>query len=70
MYNSYIMKNTGKIQKVRNILHTDEVYYTYSNWKPVEIDGVQFIEVVKQPPDNKKLQQIYKMKKDNMEYIK
>lgn len=64
------MKNLGKIQKVRNRLHIDEVYYTYSNWEHIDIDGIQFIEVVKQPPDNGKLQQRYKVKKDNMEYIK
>jgi arsenate reductase-like glutaredoxin family protein len=67
-----MMKNVKKpqVRKVRNRLHHDEIYYTYSNWDLVEIDGVQFIEVVKQPPNNNKLQQIYKMKKDNMEFIK
>jgi len=57
------------IRKVRNRLHHDEIYYTYTNWETKEIDGVQFIPVVKQPQEQK-LQQIHYMKKDNMEFIK
>jgi hypothetical protein len=68
-----MMKNVTipVVRKVRNRLHPDEIYYTWSNWSPVEIDGVQFIEVVKQSPMViRKTQQVYKMKKDNMEFIK
>ena len=67
-----MMKNVKKpqVRKVRNRLHHDEIYYTWSNWDTIEIDGVQFIEVVKQPPSSTKLQPIFKMKKDNMEFIK
>jgi hypothetical protein len=72
VYNGIIMmKNVKKpqIRKVRNRLHQDEIYYTYTNWETKEIDGVQFIPVVKQPQEQK-LQQIHYMKKDNMEFIK
>jgi len=58
------------IRKVRNRLHHDEIYYTYSHWELNEIDGIQFIPVVKTIPDSKKNQVIHYMKKDNMEFIK
>jgi hypothetical protein len=65
------MKNVKKsqIRKVRNKLHHDEIYYTYSDWETKEIEGVQFIPVVKFS-DPKKLQQTFYMKKDNMEFVK
>ena len=74
LYNGIIMMKTVKklpslIRKVRNRLHHDEIYYTYSNWETKDIDGIQFIPVVKQPQEMK-LQQIHYMKKDNMEFIK
>jgi hypothetical protein len=66
------MKNQTKpqIRKVRNKLHHDEIYYTYSNWELKEIDGIPFIPVVKSLPNNLKTQAIHYMKKDNMEYVK
>jgi hypothetical protein len=59
-------KNLPSIRKVRNRLHQDEIYYTQSDWQTKEIDGVTFIPVLKQPTQN----QIFWMKKDNMEYVK
>lgn len=57
------------IQKFRSKLNS-EVYYTWSNWETKDIDGVAFLAVVRDVPDNSKLQQIYYMKKDNMELVK
>ena len=58
------------LRKVRNRLHHDEIYYTYSHWNLHEIDGIQFIPVVKSLPNPKEDQVIHYMKKDNMEFIK
>lgn len=58
------------LRKVRNKLHHNEIYYTYSHWELNEIDGIQFIPVVKSLPDPKKNQVIHYMKRDNMEFIK
>jgi hypothetical protein len=57
------------VRKVRNRLHHDEIYYTWSNWEPKEIDGILFIPVTKSYPDNK-LQRLHYVKKDNMEFVK
>ena len=57
------------VQKVRAKNGTD-IFYTYSNWPINEIDGVPFISVVKNPPNNDKTQVIHYMKKDTMEYVK
>ena len=57
------------IQKLRS-KHNSEIYYTWSNWETKDIDGVAFLPVVRDVPDNLKLQQTFYMKKDNMEYIK
>jgi hypothetical protein len=59
-----------KIQKVRNRLHQDEIYYTWSNWEPKEIEGQLFLAVVKYNPSENKLQRTHYIRKDNMEYIK
>ena len=58
-----------QIQKFRSKLNS-EVYYTWSNWETKDIDGVAFLAVVREEPNNLKLQQIYYMKKDNMELVK
>lgn len=62
-------KPPGKLLKVRSKTNTD-VYYTFQNWDPQEIEGVTFIPVVKQIPDNRKNQVIHYMRKDNLEFIK
>ena len=55
------------LQKVRNRLHIDEVYYTYSHWPVKEIDGIAFLPIIKEVVSNPK---VFYMKKDNLEYIK
>lgn len=62
-------KPPGKLLKVRSKTNTD-VYYTYQNWDTQEIEGVSFIPVVKDLPNNLKLQQIFYMRKENLEFIK
>jgi len=57
------------IQKLRT-KHNSEIYYTWSNWETKDIDGVDFLAVVREEPNNLKLQQTFYMKKDNMEFIK
>ena len=59
----------GTMQKVRNRLHLNEVYYTFSNWELKDIDGIKFIPVIK-VPDVARAQRVHYVKKDNMEYIK
>lgn len=63
------VKPKSVLKKVRAKNGTD-IFYTYSNWPIEEIDGQQFIAVVKQMPDPKKNQVIHYMKKDSMEYVK
>lgn len=57
------------IQKLRS-KHNSEIYYTWSNWETKDIDGVVFLPVVRNEPNDLKLQQTFYMKKDNMEFIK
>lgn len=70
---TYIMKNyrkpPGKLRKVRSKTNTD-IYYTFENWDTQEIEGITFVPVVKDVPDNIKLQQIFYMRKDNLESVK
>ncbi len=69
MYNGYIMKTKSIIKKVRSRLNTD-TYYTMSDWDLKDIDGVQFVPVVKQIPEKNKKQPVFYMRKDNLETIK
>ena len=62
-------KANYKIRKVKPINGTD-IYYTYSNWPIEEINGEDFIPVVKQKPSNDLQQKVHYMKKDTMEYVK
>lgn len=55
--------------KVR-VKSSQEVYYTFKDWVPETIDGVEFIHVCKFPPRHDLTQQLYKMRKDSFEYIK
>ena len=65
----YTMKNVKPIlKKVRSKTNSD-IYYTYSNWETKQIEGVTFIPVVKDLP-NQKLQHTFWMRKDNVEYVK
>jgi hypothetical protein len=63
------MKNKSIIKKVRSRLNTD-TYYTMSDWDLKDIDGVQFVPVVKQIPERNKKQPVFYMRKDNLETIK
>lgn len=69
MYNGHIMKNKPIIKKVRSRLNTD-TYYTMSDWDLKDIDGVQFVPVVKQVPERNKKQPVFYMRKDNLETVK
>ena len=60
---------TEKPIKLRNALHQSEVYYTFHQWPSKEIDGVEFLPVVKNPPSNV-TQTIHYMRKDSLEKIK
>jgi hypothetical protein len=56
--------------KVRTIAN-QEIYYTYKEWETKEIDGVVFIEVLKEDPKKtNKLQSIRLLRKDAVEFIK
>jgi hypothetical protein len=68
----YIAGTTGDksiLKKVRSKTNQD-IYYTYSNWAPNEIEGITFIPVVKELPNTNKQQVIFYMRKDNMEIVK
>jgi hypothetical protein len=68
----YIATTTGGkaiLKKVRSKTNSD-IYYTYSNWATNEIDGITFIPVVKDVPNNSETQVIHYMRKDNMEVVK
>ena len=63
------MKTKSIIKKVRSRLNTD-TYYTMSDWDLKDIDGVQFVPVVKQIPERNKKQPVFYMRKDNLETVK
>ena len=68
----YIAGTTGDksiLKKVRSKTNQD-IYYTYSNWATNEIEGITFIPVVKEVPNQTKNQVIFYMRKDNVEFIK
>ena len=62
-------KPPGKLLKVRAKNGTD-IFYTYENWPIEDIDGVNFLSVVKDEPNPWKTQVIHYMRKDNMEIVK
>jgi hypothetical protein len=63
------MKTKSILKKVRSRLNTD-TYYTMSDWDLKDIDGVQFVPVVKQIPERNKKQPVFYMRKDNLESVK
>jgi hypothetical protein len=70
MYNGDTMKkNQSIVKQVRSRLNTD-TYYTMSDWDSKDIDGVQFVPVVKQYPEKHKKQPVFYMRKDNLETVK
>ena len=56
--------------KMRNRISQSEVYYTYTHWPSKDIDGVEFLPVVKQVPSQTNTQTIHYMRKDSLEKIK
>lgn len=61
-------KNTKSIlKKVRPLGNLEDIYYTYSNWETKNIDGVEYVYVIKTigVRDTPKL-----MRKDNLEVLK
>jgi hypothetical protein len=56
--------------KMRNRISQAEVYYTYPHWPSKDIDGVEFLPVVKQPPSQSNTQTIHYMRKDSLEKVK
>jgi len=56
--------------KLRNKISLSEVYYTYSHWPSKDIDGVEFLSVVKQVPSHSNTQTIHYMRKDSLEKVK
>lgn len=55
-------------------LSNNDTYYTVSTWEPKWIDGVEFVRVCKQNPDDPeyrmKTQLLYHMRKDNVKIEK
>jgi hypothetical protein len=60
-------KSKPILRKLRSLTNSD-IYYTYSNWEPKEIEGVIFIPVVRDEPSDK-LQHTFWVRKENMEYL-
>jgi hypothetical protein len=56
--------------KLRNKISQTEMYYTYSHWPSKDIDGVEFLPVVKQPPSQSNTQTIHYMRKDSLEKVR
>jgi hypothetical protein len=56
--------------KLRNKISQTEMYYTYSHWPSKDIDGVEFLPVVKQVPSQTNTQTIHYMRKDSLEKVK
>jgi hypothetical protein len=62
------LKSVLKKYRVRN--GSGEIFYTYTNWEPNEIDGVTFLPVVKSMPSQSKTQQLHYLRKDSLEAVK
>jgi hypothetical protein len=62
------IKPTLKKFRVRN--GSGDIFYTYTNWAPHEIDGVTFIPVTKTVPSQTKTQQLHYLRKDSLESVK
>ena len=55
---------------MRNKLNPSEFYWTYPSWGVEQIDGVDFLPVSKFDPSDKKIQQLYRIRKDSLEKVK
>ena len=47
-----------------------DTFFTYSNWDTKEIEGVEYLAVVKKDPSNHETQMLHYVRKDAMEFIK
>jgi len=58
--------------KLRPLGNLTDIYYTYSHWDTKNIDGVEFVSVVRSNPEEfpMKTQISYLMRKDNLETVK
>ena len=56
--------------KLRNKLNPSEFYWTYPSWSVEQIDGVDFLPVTKFDPSDKKIHQLYRIRKDSLEKVK
>jgi len=63
------MKTNNPI-KMCNRISQVEIYYTYSHWPSKHIDGVEFLQVVKQAPTHSLTQTIHYMRKDSLQRVK
>jgi hypothetical protein len=61
--------STNTLRKVRVLLNQD-IYYNYAHWDSREIDGVEFLPVVKYYPDQSRTQTLMYLRKDSLEFIK
>ena len=64
------MKTTKQTLKKVRYKNGSDIFYTYTHWTTKEIDGVEYLSVVKFPPSNSLTQQIHYVRKDAMEYVK
>jgi hypothetical protein len=47
-----------------------DVYYTFPHWTGKEIEGVEFVAVVKRQPSQELTQVIHYLRKDSLELVK
>jgi len=52
------------------VISSKEVVYTFRHWPTQEIDGVEFLSVVKKQPSQEMTQVSHWMRKDSLEVVK
>ena len=63
------MKIETKPTKLR-VISSKEIYYTFKHWPSKEIDGVEFVSVVKEEPSQTKTQVAHWLRRDSLEIVK
>lgn len=65
-------KVTKQIQKKVRVKTSHEVYYTCTHWPVKQIDGVDFLSVVKNVPSNQinQTQIVHLLRRDAVDFIK
>ena len=63
-------KTKPKLLKLRAKNGGVDVFYSYSSWTMIIIDGEEYYPVVKFMPSHDETQHIHYMKKSNMEIVK